>query len=171
MSNKKELSVLARCSLLNLVQEEVKAYNYELKITKASPKIKSPRTMGFKKDLLTKAISLKSLEGLDDNLTCDRTILEDSFNTSPQEQSFRSYKYLKDLSERVRNFYFTRDKKFKALSTVKLPNVRNKIEKVEVNNFKRNSVCEKNKNLSFLKLIPCLNDKSFKIDLIQCERK
>jgi hypothetical protein len=159
---------IMRNGLLELVKDDLGMNRSNLRIVKVKPNSSDKAKPSKTKENL---LSLQCLENLECNLTREHTVSEGSEIDSPGN-CYRSYKYLKDLSKRLRQA-FARMKR--ARSSVILTQMVDQLDKsvsfVERNDKKRNSNREvRNYNLSFLQLYPCFEEDSFRIDLIKCER-
>jgi hypothetical protein len=174
-----EKNFVTRRLLMEMVDEDLSHCNKSLTIKKLNT-MRKACTMGFKRGVNVQPVVKKSkptinlvrLETVEDDLTCENTILESPIDNHEGGASSIYYKYLRELSVRVKNLFFYREKKGKPSSTVKLPTIENKIEtdqKFNRNSLKRKSMVEV-RGLAFMKLIPCLSENDFKINLIQCEK-
>jgi hypothetical protein len=167
------VSDTTRKGLLGLILEETRGGGVPpLRIKKLNTtNIKSHNnTVAFKKPTQQQSgiINLQRLSTIESKLTNDTTIHESPM-VNPTEESYKSYKYLKELSEKVKNLFFRRDKK--TFKTVKLTagSLVDGNAAFKRSSVKRHSVKETS-GMSFLKLIPCLKNDGFKIDLIECEK-
>jgi hypothetical protein len=164
------LNSITRNSLLDLIKADIGHNKSELKITAIRTKYSKRPNKGYLPngggDSTTALLTLQSLTNLELDLTHDQTIILEG---DVEDDYYRSYKYLKDLSQRVRG-QFTNGVR-KARSSLLLP-MRNELNKdllyprdEKKRNSEQNKGCDS--NLTLL-LYPCESD-CFKIVLIKCE--
>jgi hypothetical protein len=164
-----------RNGLMNLVKADIGDSPSSLGITKVvviSSKSK-PKDVIKEEEAMTSLLTLQSLEDLELDLTREQTVMQTPEMNS-LDSCYRSYKYLKDLSQRVKEYYTNRVRK--ARSSLFLPQMPDRLMGEVLlhprNEKKRNSGALKRSdcNLALVRLYPCESDDYFKIDLIKCER-
>jgi hypothetical protein len=167
------LNSIIRNGLLDLIKANIGDNKSELKITgirtnNSKRPIKGELPKGG--NSTTALLTLQSLTNLELDLTHDQTIIHSEANI--QDDCYRSYKYLKDLSQRVRTQYINGVRK--ARSSLLLPKMKNELNKDMLfprGEKKRNSGQMKGSdcNLPLVRLYPCESD-CFKISLVKCEK-
>jgi hypothetical protein len=162
-----------RMELLELTSNELNIKTNSIGIKKLNTALKKNKEQKTSvKEEKEEIICLHSLDS-PEGATREHTVIESGLN-SP-ELCYKSYKLLKELAYQVKNQYVQKIDK-KTRSSLILPNMNNRLvedlEVIRCGLIKRNSCIIEEASLSFLKLIPCLEqpDGCFKIDLIQCEK-